>query len=341
MKHTESRKKRLLEALAGASVDRPPVICPGGMMNMVTKELMDVVGVYLPGAHQDARLMTALAKAVVEEGLFENVGVPFCMTVEAEAYGATVDLGNEIYEPHVVNYPMVKVGDWKKLSPIDLGKGRPGIVLQSIRHLSQDLPEVPVIGNLTGPISIATSLIEPVVFYKALRKNPAGAHEFLDFITQDLIAYARAQIEAGTDVIAISDPSGSGEILGPDQFREFCVQYINRVLEGIADTGIRTIVHICGQMKKVFPQVDLLRSDALSFDSVVPISLAKTSLNDRILMGNVSTYTLEFGEIDRIKIMTAQCVQQGADIISPACGLGMRTSLDRIRAMLKVVEGEQ
>ena len=46
---------------------------------------------YLPQAHTDAAMMSGLAKAVYEQGCFENYGVPFCMTIEAEEMGAKVD----------------------------------------------------------------------------------------------------------------------------------------------------------------------------------------------------------------------------------------------------------
>lgn len=94
-------KERLKLIFDGQKADRPACICPGGMMNMVTSDLMDAVNIYLPDAHRDARKMADLAKAVYEEGCFENYGVPFCMTVEAEEMGASVDLGTNIYEPHV------------------------------------------------------------------------------------------------------------------------------------------------------------------------------------------------------------------------------------------------
>ena len=80
-----TEKERLLRILEQEKTDRPACICPGGMMNMVTSALMDACGVSLPQAHCDARQMAVLAKAVYDFGCFENVGVPFCMTVEAEA----------------------------------------------------------------------------------------------------------------------------------------------------------------------------------------------------------------------------------------------------------------
>ena len=55
---------------------------------MVTVGLQDEIEVFFPEAHYDAEKMAALAKAVYDKGFFENYGVPFCMTVEAEAMGA-------------------------------------------------------------------------------------------------------------------------------------------------------------------------------------------------------------------------------------------------------------
>ena len=41
-------------------------------MNMITADLMDQIQVFLPEAHHDARQMAELAKAVYEQGCFEN-----------------------------------------------------------------------------------------------------------------------------------------------------------------------------------------------------------------------------------------------------------------------------
>ena len=83
-------KERIRKAMHQEPTDRPPCICPGGMMNMITTDLMDEANVSWPEAHLNARMMADLAEANYEKGCFENVGVPFCMTIEAEAMGAQV-----------------------------------------------------------------------------------------------------------------------------------------------------------------------------------------------------------------------------------------------------------
>ncbi len=328
-------KERLRIILEGRGADRPACICPGGMMNMVTSGLMDQVKVYLPEAHSDARQMADLAKAVYEQGCFENYGVPFCMTVEAEEMGAEVDIGTRVYEPHVTGYAISSVSEYRKLHPIDVNRGRAKVVLDAIRILKKETRDVPIIGNLTGPISTASSVMEPVTFYKELRKKNREAHEYMEFITDQLTAFGRAQIEAGADLIAVSDPSGTGEILGPRYFKEFAVTYINRLLDSLQEEKMGTIVHICGQMSPVYKEVDEVRSSALSFDSIVPMKEAREHLKDRVLMGNVSTYALEFGDPDRVKMLTRSCVKSGSDIISPACGLGMKSPLRNVQSILE------
>ena len=334
-------KERLEKVLNHQEVDRPPCICPGGMMNMVTEELMKLCEINFPDAHQNAQQMADLSEAVYKEGCFENYGVPFCMTVEAEEFGAEIDMGSNIYEPHVINYNISSVSEWEKLEAIDFSKGRSSTVIDAIKILKAKNTEVPIIGNITGPISTASSIMEPVVFYKELRKNNEKAHEYMSFITKQITEFAIKQIEAGADIIAISDPSGTGEILGPKLFDEFAVKYINQIIAEVKRLGKRSIVHICGQMKNVYKEVNKIESDVLSFDSIVSISEAKKNLGNRLIMGNVSTYTIEFGEMQKIADMTKKCVLDGSDIISPACGLGMKSSLKNVRSMLSALtEGD-
>ena len=83
-----NQKIRLLNTLKKLDADRPPFICPGGMMNMAVMEIMEASQCTWPQAHTDPRMMAKLTLAAGHLAGIENVGVPFCMTVEAEAMGA-------------------------------------------------------------------------------------------------------------------------------------------------------------------------------------------------------------------------------------------------------------
>lgn len=328
-------KQRLLLALRKKNVDRPPCICPGGMMNMIVEDIMRLAGTSWPEAHSNPQKMADLAAAMYQNGGFENVGVPFCMTVEAEAMGATVCMGTRIHEPHVTAYALDSVAQWQTLRPIKVDQGRAKVVRDAVTLLKKKNPDVPVIANLCGPMSLASSLIDPMTLYRELYKKPQQAHDMLNFIADNLIAFGKHQIEAGADVLAISDPSGTGEILGLKGFTTYAVPYLNKILAAIqTESTISTIVHICGRLKKIYPAITTINSDAISFDSITSVKQLAGNVRNKVIMGNVSTYVLEKSTPDKLKRIAGKCVENGADILAPACGIGVRTSLANIRSIV-------
>lgn len=335
-------KERITSIIQKKKHDRPACICPGGMMNMVTTQLLTEGNFSFEEAHTDGEKMAQVAEYAYDRGCFENVGVPFCMTVEAEQLGAKVDLGDNTKEPRVIEYGMKKLEEVDGLPTFDLEHGRIKAIIDAIRIMKKDKPDVPVVGNITGPISTATSVIDPSPFYAGLRKKGELCHRFLAHVTKELIRFGQAMVEAGADIIMIADPSATGEILGPKFFEEFTVTYLNELIDGVkaVNPDVVTIVHICGQMTPVLEQTDHIKSDVLSFDAMVPLKEIRKYMKDRPIMGNVSTYAIEGQTPDKVKQLVHHCVEQGMDIISPACGLGMGSPLANVQAVLQGTEEE-
>lgn len=331
------QKDRLIAAAKGLGVDRPPCICPGGMMNMMFADIMDIAGVYWPEAHRDPEKMAALAVALNSNGCFENYGVPFCMTVEAESMGAVVNIGDRLCEPHVVSSPLATSADFStKLSAMDMSVGRAKTVIDAISILHKREDGVPVIGNLTGPISLAGTLLDMSVLLREMRKEPEKAEAFLNFVADNLIEFAKAQIAAGADAICISEPSGTGEILGPKYFEKYTVKYLNKILDAL-DVNVK-IVHICGQMKMVYGIIQKIHSDVFSFDAVVNIESIKEAVPTHKTMGNISTFALSSQPKEKISSLVANALKKGVDIVSPACGLSTLTPIDNVKVILETVK---
>ena len=332
-------KERLHKVLKGEKVDRPPCICPGGMMNMIVEDVMDITGAKWPEAHSDAKLMADLSSGAYINGGFENFGVPFCMTVEAESMGAEVYMGTKTNEPRVTKYPIDHASDWNKLNSIDINASRAKVVIDAIKILKGKNSDVPIVANLTGPVSLASSLMEPMVYYKELRKKPKEVHELMNFVTKNLIIFGKAQLEAGADILTISDPSSTGEILGPKMFREFALPYLNGIIDSLKDyCEGGTIIHICGKLKSIYNELNELHSDAISFDAITSVTEVVMGVKNKVIMGNVSTFALENSSIENIKGIAENCIHSGCDILSPACGIGPRTSVDNIRSMVEVAK---
>lgn len=335
-------KERLLRVLNKEKVDRPPVICPGGMMNAAIVDVMNKTGHTLPEAHKDYKLMGELSKDVHIHTGFENFGIPFCMTVEAELLGSKVDFGTLSCEPKIIEevFPSVSKVEYKNIKEILKG-GRVDTIIQAGYHIAKSNSDVPVIGNLTGPISTAASLVDPMTFLKELRKNREVSHKVIDYVTDFLIEYAKIMIDNGVTVISIADPTATGEILGPKIFEEYAVRYVNKLIDGIHALDVPVIVHICGNLNSVKNQLPNIKSDAISTDSLVNLRILKEEYLSLTTMGNLSTYLLEFGDIESVARQTEKLVREGIDIISPACGLSTSSSLENINTFTKTVKEGQ
>lgn len=332
--------ERLSRVLSKQGVDRAPVICTGGMMNAAVTQVMDADGPTLPAAHFDAEGMAELASRIQAATGFENLGVPFCMTVEPEILGSRIDPGTLACEPKIAAEAFrtcdeVEIRDVKKI----VREGRIATVVQAAHLLKRRFADTPVIASLSGPVSTAASVVDPLTFLKELRTRPQSAHKVLDYVTRLLVEYAREVVDNGADIIAIGDPTATGEILGPRIFQDFAVRYLNHLCDAVHASGKQVIVHICGDMSKSRGQLAAIHADAISVDALVNLKKLKEDFPEINTMGNLSTSLLEFGNGEKVSRNTERLIRDGIDIISPACGLSTSTALSNIRAMTDTVKG--
>jgi MtaA/CmuA family methyltransferase len=328
-----NEKTRLLKVLKGETVDRPPVICPGGMMSACVSELLQDLAA---NHNLDSEAMVLVAKRIYEYAGFENLGVPFAMIAEAEHFGIKIDNGDKTIEERVIAYNPSPLEAIMAQHPISSEiQGRMGIVVEAVKKLENT--EVPVIGNITGHISTATSVVDPLIIYKMLLKEPDRINAFLKYINDYLVQYAVELIHAGADVIMISDPSATGEILGSRNFERFAVPFYKQIIKVINSYNIPVIVHICGNANTIIEGLNNIGASALSFDSVVNLRSARPRLKTR-LMGNVSTQLLHNGERDKLISITRNCIASGVDIVAPACGLSMATPIKNMKTVTDYVK---
>lgn len=131
-----SQKERLISILKREPTDRRTFISPGGTMSMGTIEVMEKTDCYLPEAHSDAEKMAKLAMAANRLTSAENIGIPFCTTVEAKAIGSTVELGTKEKRPKTTAYALESIADIDRLLPIDPGSGRAKVCVEAVTIVS-------------------------------------------------------------------------------------------------------------------------------------------------------------------------------------------------------------
>lgn len=150
----------------------------------------------------------------------------------------------EMVEKRGPHFPEVikSEADVQKLRIADPEEGLE-YVLEAIRITKRALNgRVPLIGFAGAPFTIFCYMVEgsgSKTFSKArkmLYTRPDLAHQLLRKITDTTIAYLKAQVEAGANMLQIFD-SWAG-ILPPQQYGEFSLSYIREICEAIRDVPV-------------------------------------------------------------------------------------------------------
>ena len=334
-----TERERLQKILRKEPADRPPVIIPGGMMSFLTAEVLFRHHIDGSRINDDAATMVAAAAVSREETGMENLGVPFCLTCEAEALGADISRGTTDLEPMVMAPVLADAGQIDALAiPAVDGDRRLSATVSAIAGLKKRFPGVPVIGNITGPMTLASSIIEFETYARMIIKDPPLARRVLNTALEMILAFTAAMLGAGADIITVGDPTASGDILGSSNF-SFLMPAYRRIFKLISDSNARSILHICGNITSIFPFIRETGADALSMDSMISPRAAREALGNLPLVGNVSTQLLAEGRPADVGRGVERLLRDGIDIIAPSCGLDRGTALANIRAMTAAAKG--
>ncbi len=325
-------KTRLLAALEGKPVDKVPV-CSVTQTGIV--ELMDEVGAAWPEAHTNPELMAKLAIANYELSGLEAVRLPYCLTVLGEAMGCEISMGTKNRQPSVTASPYPKNLDGAAVPADLLQRNRIPAVIEAIKIVREKVgPDVPIIGGMEGPVTLASDLISVKSFMKWSIKKTDLFEQALDISTEAAIAYANAMVEAGADIIAIADPVASPDLMSPDTFRQFLQ---SRLQKFSASVNSVTVLHICGKVNAILSDMADCGFEGLSVEEKIGTAAeGKKIIGDRArLVGNISSpFVLLPGPVDKIKAEAKIALEGGIDVLAPGCGIAPMTPLENIKALV-------
>lgn len=324
-------KERFMNALTLQPVDRPPV---GAVVTGITVPMMEKAGIYWPAAHTDVDQLARLAAAVWEFSRIECIKLPFCMTVEVETFGMTIDYGTRDTLPtdvgHIYDHP-----DELIIPPNFFECNRVPVVLAAIRQLRRQYDtEVAIVSSIVGPFALAAKLFGFDNLFPWIITNPDYVHQILQKLTGLAISYAQAQVEAGADAILIGEATCSGDLISPNTYRDFILPYHRQLCPAIAAPSI---LHICGNSTRHIPYILETGATAYSFDEGADIHFAREQLNGKVaLAGYVPTVeTLLQGTPDDVYQVSLECLANGVDILAPGCSLPQHVSFENIEAMTR------
>jgi [methyl-Co(III) methylamine-specific corrinoid protein]:coenzyme M methyltransferase len=299
---------------------------------------MKACGAYWPDANNNPRQMATLSKAAHTFAGIENVRVPFDVSVDATAFGAKTGKESIDRQPAILKAPITDSEQLEHVSiPDPYTAGRAPIVLEAVRILASEMKDVPIICAIVGPFTLAGQLRGSQEAITDVAMRPEFIKGILEKATQWDIAYSKAAIEAGADIITIIDSTSGGDVLGPAQYSEFAYPYQKRVVEGIRGMDGYSILHICGKTKKNMSRMIETGANGISVDQQMDIEWVKQQTKGRAAaIGNVSpTSTLLFKKPADVMAEARHCIDAGTDILAPGCGFASETPLENMKAMLE------
>ena len=170
--------------------------------------------------------------------------VPFCVTVEAEAFGAKVEIPADDTGPTIKGYRFTTMEQLAGVNEIDLTAGRINEVLHCIAILTDRGNVVAV--NVEGPFTILGLLIDSTELFKGIYLHRKLLEQTLQVLEKSIVKYIEASVSQGAKIISYADPTGALELVGLKLYRELSGKSSYNILKMLDGRLEGAMVHLCG-----------------------------------------------------------------------------------------------
>ena len=332
-----------LRAARGESVERVPV----WFMRQAGRSLPEYRALRGTGSILDAIADPALACEVTMQPvrrygvdaaiLFSDIVVPY----HAIGFGVDVVPGRG----PVIAKPFASAEDLERL---------PDLTPAAIQHVTDTVDLVvaelaatntPLIGFAGAPFTVASYLIEGAptrdfaVIKTLMHRDPALFDQLLDRLVAITISFLRAQVAHGARALQLFD-SWAGS-LTRDEYQRFALPATQRVLEGVADLGVPTILFGVGT-GELLPLMATAPSSVLGIDWHVDLDEGRRRANKPV-QGNLDPARCLGGSelgVAAAREVLARAGRDGGYIFNLGHGVLPATDPAVLEAIVRVVHDE-
>lgn len=327
-------RERLLAFLDGKPVDCLP------LMPITMMFAADTAGVsYRRYATDHQALVEAqLCNAAAYD--FDYVSCISDPAREASDCGARVEYFDD--QPPAIDETQARLADkdeLKKLTiPDPLGGGRMHDRVRAAALFKQrGGGERLIEGWIEGPCAEAADLRGINTLMLDFYDDPAFVRELFEFVVAMELRFARAQVEAGAELIGIGDAAAS--LVGPRIYREFVWPYEKRLVEGVHALGAKVRLHICGNTRYALEGMGKLGCDIVDLDYLSPLDEARRAMGEsQVLLGNLDPVrTLRDGTPESVTAAIRECHRQAGPryIVGAGCEVPRGTPPENLRALTR------
>lgn len=209
------------------------------------------------------------------------------LSVEAEAFGASIHVSQDEV-PTVVGALISEEEEAQALTVPEVGAGRTGLCLKTIRKAVRVITDRPVLAGVIGPYSLASRLMDVSEIMIFCYDEPDMVHTVLEKCTAFLTDYCNAFRAAGADGVIIAEPLAG--LLSPPLAREFSHPYVKQLIQQVQTEDFCVIYHNCGNNVPLMIR-DIYEIGALGYhfgDAIDMMTVLPQAPADVLVMGNVS-----------------------------------------------------
>ncbi len=268
---------------------------------------------------------------------FDHVSVISDPAREASDLGAKVEWFDN--QPPAIVESEALLGEKAALVRLafpDPSLGRMGDRVSGVRLLKEkSAGQLLVEGWVEGPCAMAADLRGLNTLMLDLYDDPPFVRDLFDFAVEMELRFARAQIEAGADIIGVGDAAAS--LIGPRFYREFVLPYEHRLVDGIHAMGGRVRLHICGNTRKLTGGMGSLKAEIVDLDFLTPLGEARPAMAaSQVLLGNIDPVrVLRDGTPASVEQALDECHRQAGSrwIVAAGCEVPPGTPDANVQAM--------
>jgi uroporphyrinogen decarboxylase len=204
----------------------------------------------------------------------------------------------------IFHHPIRNEIDAKQLREVDPSKDLK-YVLDAVSLTKRQLDnQVPLIGFSGSPWTLLTYMVEGKGsknfswIKKIVYNNPKLAHRILDKLSKIVADYLSAKIQAGADAVQIFDTWGG--ILSQNDFQEFSLNYISKVISQIKRKGEPVIV-FCKGVHFGMQKLASSGADVIGLDWTMNLGEVRKKISNKVaLQGNLDP-TVLYAPKEKIK----------------------------------------
>jgi MtaA/CmuA family methyltransferase len=307
--------ERMRARLKGQVVDRPP------NFNIYMTMAAHHIGRPLAEYYQDHRTLVAANMAMLEDfesDIAQAISDPFRETAD---FGAQIEFPED--DLPICRKPLLaEPEDIRLLKAPDPGSGRRmSDRLAALRSFREQVGgQVPIMGWVEGALAEAADLRGVMDLMADLIVRPAWVQELLEICAEVEIAFARAQVAAGADIIGLGDAVAS--LVSPAMYRQFALPYEQRIFAAVHEMGALARLHICGNTSAIVDDMVGSGADIIDLDWMVDMGAAAAAHGEKVsFCGNFDPVAVMLqGTPDEVYAAVQECMTAGGPRAFSAAG---------------------